>query len=361
MTTMITDPFATETEAAPHSGDRKKIITGGRYRLPNRDGSHKSGGWMRVSNLTSAISDQKGLQIWEVRTILEGLADRPDLYEDLQAHRGKEQDRKSAGYRDGFGPIAKAAKRAGGGSIGSDWGTAQHEAWEGLQLDVLPEDVPEWKRLQAVRVALAEAQLQPVPGWQEQRVLIESHEAIGTLDNVLECLRTGLHYIGDLKTQKQFWTFLEIEAQLAMYAHGDARWIPESTEDPTIGRWEDMLPVDRGAGVVMWMPRVRADGTPEVEIKGLDLERGWRTAQTCLEVVRLRSATRSKRHPRSGWSWLSMPDAMRIEQYARRFGSVATLEEGRKLSREAQEAGLWGPELIGAAMRAMEKLRLNGA
>jgi hypothetical protein len=361
MTTDVLDPFATAEESAPgtHSRDRKKLITGGRYRLPRRDGSHKPYGWMRATNLSGAISDQKKLQDWELRTNLEGLAAAPEIYHQMVAYlqTTTPESRMQQAHRDQMAQFAERAKEAGKGNVGAQWGTARHEDWEALQVagpSALA--VPDWKRIRAVEVALAEAQLRPVPGWQEQRVLCEEFEVVGTLDNVLEDLRTGLHHIGDLKTQKRFWTFLEVEAQEALYANADARWVPESAEDPTVGHWEDMIPVDRGLGVVMWLPRVREDGTPEIEVKGIDLERGLATARLCLQVVRQRSAAKSTRAPLSGWGWLDMPTARRIERYSRAFATVESLEDGRKLTREAMAEGCWGPELQGCAQKAAARV-----
>lgn len=364
MTTETLDPFATEAEAAPHthSKDRKKMITGGRYRLPNRDGSHKPYGFMRVTNLTGSISDQKKLQEWEIRTDFEGLYADPAIYRQMCEYLATTtpETRATQAHRDRMAKYAERAKDAGKGNVGSEWGSARHEDWETLQVagaEALA--VPEWRRIRAVEVALAEAQLEPVPGWQEQRVLCEEFEAVGTLDNVLRCLRTGLHHIGDLKTQKRFWTFLEVEAQEALYANADARWVPESTEDPTVGHWEDMIPVDRGLGVVMWLPRVREDGTPEIEVKGIDLERGLQTARLCLQVVRQRSAAKSTKSPLSGWNWLTMSQARRIERYSRAFATVETVEDGRTLTREAREEGCWGPELMGCARKAAQRILEN--
>lgn len=361
MSTDVLDPFATAEEAAPgtHFQDRKRLITGGRYRLPRRDGTHKPYGWMRVTNLTSAISDQKKLQDWEVRTILEGLAAAPEISRAVSDYLATKPDMATQDHRDRMAGFAARAKEAGKGNEGAKWGTARHGDWEALQVAgpaVLA--VPDWKRIQAVKVALAEARLEPIPGWQEQRVLCEEFEVVGTLDNVLRDLRTGLHHIGDLKTQKTFWTYLEVEAQEALYANADARWVPES-DDPTVGHWEDMIPVDRGLGVVMWMPRVREDGTPEVEVKGVDLERGLATARLCLQVVRQRSAAKSKRAPLSGWGWLDMPTARRIERYSRAFGTVETMEDGRRLTQEAMAEGCWGPELQESARRAAARISEN--
>jgi hypothetical protein len=76
----IEDPFALADDArvGPPAGDG--IITGGRYRLPRRDGSHKPRGWQRVSNLVSAYSDQFGLRMWELGEVLQGICMDPKLY-----------------------------------------------------------------------------------------------------------------------------------------------------------------------------------------------------------------------------------------------------------------------------------------
>lgn len=355
MTVQVSDPFAVAEDLGPEPV-RRSLVTGGRYRLPNRDGTHRPYGWQRVTNLVGAISDQRRLQDWELRTVLQGVATDSRLYAELVDYLSTGPDRSSAEYRDLMTRFASRAKEAGGGNDGARWGSARHVEWERYLTD--PDQVhgPERRRFALLRQALAEAGLEPVPGWQEQRVLVEELEAVGTLDNLLWDHRWQVHRIGDLKTQRKVWTWLEIEAQLACYARATARWVPDDPADPTVGRWEDMPPVDRSLGVVLSVPRVPDPGAPEVEIKGVDLERGWVTAQLAYQVVRQRSAARSTRAPRSGWSWVSMPAWARVEQYGRAFARVTTVREGREVTRAAMADGVWGPELQAAARRAVERV-----
>jgi hypothetical protein len=89
--------------------------------------------------------------------------------------------------------------------------------------------------------ALKRHQLVAVEGMQERIVLVEELEACGRIDNVLEdrnALELDLRvrpeaagpgnqgplYVADLKTQRRFWTWLEIKAQQACYNHAVAMW-----------------------------------------------------------------------------------------------------------------------------------------
>lgn len=347
---MTEDPFAAPTDL--HMPERKLLITGGRYRLPYRDGSHKPGGWMRVSNLVSAISDQKALQDWEVRMILQGISSRPDLYAALVALVGR-SDLTGQDYRNAIKDLAREAKEAAGGGEGARWGTERHAEVEALHAGVpYVYSGPAWRRLQAYQHEMEANGLQAEDGMQERRVLVESLEVCGTLDNILRDLARDVLLVGDLKTQKRFWTWLEIEAQLAIYAHGDAMW------DTATESWVDMPAVSRDEAVVMWMPRERPDvpGLPIVEIRGVDIARGWDTAQQCFRAIQRRREAKTARENRSGWLWMSPPMAIQVERYARRFAAVATVAEGSALVAEAKRAGVWGPELQSAALKAANRI-----
>ncbi|HEU4754274.1 MAG TPA: hypothetical protein VFU47_14285 [Armatimonadota bacterium] len=356
----LEDPFATPAEASL-TQRRADVITGGRYRLPNRDGSHRKGGWTRVTNLVSAISDQYRLQQWEMRTVLRGLVLRPDLHEAMRS-LVETDDPNTEAYRDEVARIAEQAKEAAGGSDGSRNGSMKHAMVEahhgGLPVGTLSERA----RLQLASYVdqMHVAKLRALPGMQERRVIIERFSAAGTLDNILECLLSGVLYIGDLKTQKRFWTWLEICAQLACYAHADAMWVPE--ESGVAGHYVDMPPVDRSRAIVAWMPEYHPNGEPgevppEVHLYEVDIEWGWEVAQEAHRVVQLRSEGARKREPRG---WLRpAPEVTAVEAYARRFAAVSTMAEGSALVAEAHRRGLWCPELESCAKAAAARLTVT--
>lgn len=351
--TLDADPFATPADMAKPAKD--SIITGGRYRLPNRDGSHKAGGWQRMTNLVSAFSDQKALHDWSTTTTLAGLAITPALVEELRAliARVGAEPADVKAHRADILDLAERAKDAAGGGRGRERGNRIHELVEADHRDIPYVATAEERVLIALhRKALTEANLRPVPGLQERIVLLERYGACGKFDDVLECLITGLFHIGDTKTQKRFWTFQEVEAQLAGYAHSDAIWSVEA------GAWEDWpVEVDRTQGAVLWAPLVELeDGTTEIrtELKRIDLERGWDTLQIAYRNVCRRSEAKSARQAVSGAPW--RPVSL-VEVYGRRFASVATVTEGAALVAECKRRGVWGPELAQSARAAADRVR----
>lgn len=333
MTDDLDDPFATVKDAAPATRTNA-LITAGRYRLPRLDGSHKPGGWMRVSNLVSAYSDQFALRMWEIEQTLRGVKLDHGLYLELLETPPGEIDRV---WVEGF---IERCKRVAGGSAGADHGNERHAAVEGLHFGADTRLYPsEVRRMLALyRSTLARHGLTPLPGMQERRVLVEELEVVGTLDNIVNDL------VADLKTQRKFWTFLEIAAQLACYAHGDAMW------DPVAGQWVDMPKVRQDVALVLWMPR----GSRKVDVFEVDIVAGWKTAQHAYRVVRDRSAGKQ------GRAWLRpAPPVTVAEEYAAMFAGVDSLAEGRALVAECKQKGIWSQVLADSAALAVARLTKN--
>lgn len=349
--TIDADPFATpeDTRLTP------QIMTGGRYRLPKRDGSHKPYGWMRMTNLVGAFSDQKQLQKWEMRTTLAGLAARPDLYSDLQTileGSGLKPDAIKAA-QDAILEIAERAKDAAGGGRGRERGNRIHEITEceWREIPYVPTD-SERHLIRLFAKALGDARLVPVKGMQERIVLLERYEACGKFDTLLRDLSSDLHHIGDTKTQKRFWTWLEVEAQEAGYAMSDAVWNADE------GRWEDWpYEVNQERGAVLWCPEPTEERPePFVEVKALDLERGRDTLEHAYGNVIRRSAAGAKKQAVSGHGWTPLRPPTLVEQYAARLRDVATRAEGSRVFAEAQAAGVWCPELEQVAAKVLPRL-----
>lgn len=345
------DPFATP-EDTRMSADP---VRGGRYRLPKRDGSHKPYGWMRMTNLVGAFSDQKQLQKWEMRTALAGLVAERRLYDELCATILRigmnAEDLKAA--QEQILEIAERAKDAAGGGRGRDRGNRIHEITEceWREIPYVPTD-SERHLIRLFAKALADARLVPVKGMQERIVLLERYEACGKFDTLLRDLVSDLYHIGDTKTQKKFWTFLEVEAQLAGYACSDAVWNADE------GRWEDWpLNVNQERGAVLWCPEPTEDRPePFVEVKALDLERGRDTLEHAYGNVIRRSAASAKKQAVSGHGWTPCRPPTLVEQYAARLRDVATRAEGSRVFAEAQAAGVWCPELEQVAGKVLARL-----
>lgn len=347
MTIDVDAPFATPEDTRQIKRD--SIISGGRYRLPNRDGTHHKGGWMRTTNLVGAFSDQRQLQQWEMRTTLAGLAVAPYLYKEIQAIVSEVGTDPAAIKEDQerLLDVAERAKDVAGGGRGREWGNRMHALVEADHRDLpyVASDL-ESTLLRLYREALAEARLTALPDMQERILLNEAVGTVGTADNFVECGVTNLVHIADLKTQKRFWSWLEIEAQLATYANADAMW------DTDRGEWTDIpYEVDRTRGAVVWCPEPR--GEPTVQVRRVDLERGWRTAKLAHHIVGLRSEAKSARQEVSGHSWVPVD---LVEFYGRMFTMVSTVEEGRALVAECRRHGVYGPELQASARAAASRI-----
>lgn len=353
---MLDDPFAAvEDFRAPA---RQELITAGRYRLPNRDGSPKKGGWQRVTNLCAAISDQFGLRVWEIQQVMTAFAARPDLAMEARAMLLRVADVPKMERRAAIEDFLEKCKQVSGGNAGAVFGNHRHSIVEAdhLMLPAPATDGYGRRHLSLYRTALDRNDLRAVAGMQERRVLVESLGAVGTLDNILEDLRTGGFHIGDLKTQKRFWSWLEVAAQLACYARAVAMWEPADPNHPRAGRWVDMPKVSLETAMILWMPREpateeeRAVWTPRVDVYEVDIEAGWRTAQLCYAVIQDRAGGKSKGTPRA-WLREARPVTL-TEEYAAKLAAVETRQEGATIVKEIKARGLWDTILAGEAHAA---------
>ena len=350
----VEDPFATADEARVSTSSGEDIVRGGRYRLPHRDGAHKPRGWMRSTNLVSAISDQFALRLWEIGETLAGVAVSTELYTRILADAP--QNMAKAERRVWTERFVELAKDASGGNKAAAHGNMRHNMVEDHHagLPTAHYDAASRRHLHLYTEALVRTQLRALPQMQERIVLCEALETCGRLDNVLEDQRTGRWMIGDLKTKKKFWTVQELGAQLAVYANADAMW------DAVAGVWVNMPPVDSTTGVLLWMPRIDPedeDQEPRVDVYEVDLEAGWATAQLAYAVVQERQAAKSKKSRRA---WLREGAAVTdTERWAARFAAVDAKADGARLVRECQAAGAWNAAVAKAARVAYERLTVT--
>lgn len=348
--TVDDDPFATPDHARV-GASKEDIVRGGRYRLPRRDGTHKPRGWMRTTNLVGAISDAYALRLWEIGEALTGVSLSATLYAQLLADAPAEMDK--ATRRAWAATFLEQAKDISGGNRAAQHGNYRHQVVEDWHegLPTAHHEAGARRHLHLYADALVRNQLRAVPHMQERIVLNEAVEACGRLDNVVEDLRTGLLHIGDLKTKKDFWSWLELKAQLAVYANADAMW------DETTGTWVDMPPVDRSVGMLLWMPRIDptdVDQEPRVEVYEAPLEDGWTTAQLAYQVVQARRL--HKNASTHGVRVRVAPIVSETERWAARFAAVDSMDDGSRLVDECRAAGAWNMVVAGAARAAVERL-----
>lgn len=260
-----------------------------------------------MTNLVSAFSDQRALQLWLERMTLLGLL----------AHEGTVFDEMAAMPDEELTPevlerFGEKARLAAGAEAGARRGTARHRVLEAyldtgaigghrrmqLQMDQLLEEMDKHD-------------LEFLPGWQERVIWHPiAGGVMGRMDARVMCRLTGQVGVFDLKTQKRFWTYQEICGQLCGY--DSAAWVWEGPEGPG-GRWAEYQPdepdqfsrsdvyhndligreggmcASKRVGIIAHMP---SDGG-RVQLHEVDLEYGAEVLAEAARVVNLRSRGKS--------------------------------------------------------------------
>lgn len=272
----------------------------GRYMYPDPPGYTRNKaarpGFMRMTNLSSAFSDQRRLMLWRERMILLGIReDEGLLFDELAAEALERMDpNELRKFLEGFAD--KCADRAGAGN-GARRGTARH-----LMLQHVMESgtITGHRRMRLQMASLWEALerhgLEPIAGDSERRVCNPAYHVIGTLDLRVRDLATGQEGVLDLKTQRSFWSYLEIAGQ--QFGYDSAPWMWEGPNSPA-GQWvpapknnlTGLMPENEGKRVALLahMPQEAGPDQLPVEIHEVSLEFGKEVLDVALENVRLRS------------------------------------------------------------------------
>jgi hypothetical protein len=285
-------------DAAPSDQDLYEV-RGGRYRFPPPPGYQPNPrGWMRMSNLAGAFSDQRALQLWlERMTLLGLLANEGLIFDELAALPDDALD------RDTLAEVAERARTAAGGDKGARKGTARHLMMEGY-LNTGEINGHRRMRLQMddlLREMDAQG-LEFLPGWSERKVWHPiAGGTMGTLDTRVLCRHTGQIGVFDLKTQKRFWTYQESAGQ--QWGYSTAHWVWEGPESAA-GRWVPYVD-DAGPNTLLGRPGGVAEGRPvallahmpseggPVQIHEVDIGYGGAVMTLAAAVVELRSIGKS--------------------------------------------------------------------
>lgn len=295
-------------DAAPAADEYGVDLPGkvkGRYIFPDPPNYVRpkgaTAGFMRMTNLAGAFSDQRALQLWRERMILTGIReDEGLLFDELAAVSLERMDpREVREYLNNFANLC--ANRAGAGN-GARRGTARH-----LMVQNYLEDgtITGHRRMRLQLSSLMEAlerhELEPIPGWTERRVCHPKYGVIGTLDMRVRHRPTGQCGVLDLKTQRGFWSYLEIAGQ--QYGYDSAPWVWEGPYN-SAGRWvtaphnnlTGLMPENEGKRVALLahMPQQPGEDQLPVEIHEVSLEFGKRVLDVALENVQLRSIGKSE-------------------------------------------------------------------
>ncbi len=296
----------------------------GRYKmplLPGESGPKAGGDWVpgglqSMTNLAASISDTKALGSYEREQSQIGLVLRPDLAEELSLTvnlarvEGVDFTRMKnyPALRKKLEYIHDQCKDASGANGARQAGINRHTAWEHLSKFGNEIGTPQInKENAAMRALLDAAGFEIVPELTERTVRNTTVNAAGRFDNIVMCRGTGKMYMADLKTKRgPFWSFLEIDAQLAGYASSEFMLefeIPPHEYEgsaPEIVRYVDgpLRHVDQEWGVVLHMP---SDGS-EPRLRRADLKTGLAALRLAREVCTMRSYGKSaEREAESYW------------------------------------------------------------
>ena len=356
------DPFMSASQAQAARGDDPAVPRNHRYWLPDlnigpanlivTDDKPRKGGWQRVTTMVKAIGDAYMLDQWHQRLLIQGLVQRPDLYDLACATLATTDPDDPKALREDLQVIAHRVLAAVGADEGANLGTAFHGFTEAQDLGLMHYARRRWHgKLRSYSEGLKAQRLEVIPEYIERRIVVLKYGIAGTLDRILLDQVDGVLRIGDLKSVKQFWTWLEIGAQLAAYSLADAMWDRKRHE------YIDMPPVAQDFGIVAWMPVEHPDsaGGDGVDFFDVDLERGREALEVAARAVKLRSEASSAKQT---WGVLRPAPAMKpVEAYARRLAEVETPGEGSAVWAEVVKVGLADvPELVTLAEEVAQKL-----
>lgn len=295
----MTDLLYDEAPAAPKYGLTEDEQY---YRFPPPPGVEVPKGWRgwtRATNLVSAFSDQRALQLWlERQTLLGLLENEGTVFDELAAIPEDDLSDSVLNF------MAEKARGAVGAETAARRGTARHSMLEtylttGRQVG--------HRRMRLQMESLLEAmeanELDFLPDWSERRVWHPvAGGTMGTMDARVMCRRTGRVGILDLKTQARFWTYQEICGQQALYNW--APWVWDGPADDS-GQWvtaeaNNLLGhpdgdfAGRRVALVAHMPQSTDPAIQlPVQIHEVDLEYGAQVLALAAQVRQLRSIGKS--------------------------------------------------------------------
>lgn len=235
-----------------------------RYLLPDIGGDpNVTKGRTRVTTVASTMENGFGLTIWRRRTVIRGMGLRPDLMA-----RAGAADPLDPGYDKLLDSIEAAAFEAGGGSTGSNLGSAQHHVFDryfgkGEKLDTIAEYFH--ADILAVERELAVKKIKLLPGYNERVVYCKIYDRGGKIDAIAE-LEDGTYAILDWKTEKDPVEYPDGKTiQLAYYGNADGVMNYETHQ------YEAMPPVRRDIALVVWC----RPGSGEAKVLRVPIDLGW--------------------------------------------------------------------------------------
>jgi hypothetical protein len=316
---VTSSPFMTANQAREVADEKASMAStemgerapNGRYKMPATlpgDAAPKSikgadwvsGGLQSMTNLAGSISDTKALGNWDRQQSLIGLGLHPELAAELRriVYAAREAGvkfqelREHPEFRDQLDAVAERAKDIGGANAARDAGIAAHAEWETRPASGAPGSALFSESFTKLDALLLKHGLRRTP-MRERSVRNLKVGAAGRFDDILLEIRTDRLLMADLKTKKKpFWSFLEIDAQLAGYASAEWMFNPASWPDGGGYVPGPLHHVDQQEGVVLHMP---SDGG-EPRLRRANLVVGLETLKLARAVCTQRSLGRSARH-----------------------------------------------------------------
>jgi len=243
-------------------------------------GKAKPVGYTRATTVAKALDDNANLMDWACRMTALGLAQRPDLLSLVMV--ADPTDRKA------LNKVCERAKEAGGATARRDLGTALHAMIERSHAE------PDWPvpaeyaaDVAALNTALHDAGYDVVAGLSEVMVVLDHHQIAGTADLVVQRRSDGARLIADIKTGSsvQFGQ-LAWAVQLAIYAHGDCRYVQGAAADGSEDQRLALPEIDREQALILHVE----PGSGRCDVHALDIAAGAEALKVAMQVRQWRKA-----------------------------------------------------------------------
>lgn len=257
-------------------------------------------GWMRMTNLAGAFSDQKALQAWLEWKAFMGLRAADGLlFDEWMAEPVEAME--TADQRELAGKYGERARQAAHADQAARRGTARHKMMDTYLTTGYETGTRSMRAQLASAVqALDECGLEVLDS--EFRVWHPlAGGVMGTSDCKVMCRATGQMGILDWKTQAKFFTWQNTAGQL--WGYDSAPWIwrgPDTVEgyweaqgeNTLLGHPDGQFPGQRVA-LVAHMPQEPGPGQLPVEIHEVSMDYGRHVLSVAALNVELRSVGRS--------------------------------------------------------------------
>lgn len=279
----------------------------------------------RVSTMAKVLEDTFGLTQWQLRMLLLGLTNRPDIV-------GKAHGMDVKADSKILNALVAEAKKSAGASLKADMGTLRHKQCEEVDLGIKTlEELPVDARadIGSYLAEMERHQVKVVPSMVERITYNSEFDTAGKFDRILQ-LPDGSYVIGDTKTGNVEMAALSIGVQLWLYATGvntSGVWSKVRRE------WDTSIKVREDIGVVMHMPV----GQGKCELLVVDLKQGEIDARLS-QKVKERRKVKNRLKP-MGTVDLSPAESEREPEpptWLERFQALTSRQEASALYKEAK-------------------------